>query len=118
MAACGLPMVDLARDNNLYDGLEDVSLLVISTPQHLAEAMLYPPCNSTARERRSLLGQAVMHKRDTQTELDASLAAFCDILSKKTTDRSVFGEAIPLRPDSSMTLKQRLARAFIAFHGF
>ncbi|MFT9088754.1 MAG: hypothetical protein ABF436_09165 [Acetobacter okinawensis] len=118
MAACGLPMVDLARDNNLYDGLEDVSLLGLSTPKHLAEALLHLLDNSIERERRSLLGQTIMHKRDTQTELDASLAAFCDILSGKTANSCSFDATIPLRPTDNMTLKQRLVRAFIAFHGF
>ena len=118
MAACGLPMVDLARDNNCYDGLADISLLGVATPQYLAKAILHLLDASADRERRSLLGQTVMRTRDTQTELDAGLAAFHAILSGEAADCCMSGNHTSLCPDNALTLKQRLARAFIAFHGF
>lgn len=118
MAACGLPMVDLAKDNNCYDGLEDISLLAVSTPSHLAQALLSLLDNPVEQERRSFMGQKAMQARDTRTELDASLAAFHAILDGKGVGSHAPMNTILSQPERNLTLKQRLVRAFIAFHGF
>lgn len=64
MMAAGLPVVDLHRENNLFDHVDSAALLAESTPESVAHAVLSLLRDASERSSRSQAGLALMHDRD------------------------------------------------------
>lgn len=64
MMAAGLPVVELHRDNTLYDFPDDAALLCKQTPEALAEGILALLAAPDRRARMSAAGVAFMKSRD------------------------------------------------------
>ncbi|CAN5188444.1 hypothetical protein BH09MYX1_BH09MYX1_25760 [soil metagenome] len=70
MMAAGLPVVDIHRENNLYDMPEDAVLLAEPTPESIASALLEILRNPTAQRARGRAGIDFMRDRDLQHGFD------------------------------------------------
>lgn len=70
MMACGLPVVDIFAENNLYDFPSDAVLLADPSPDALAAALLKIVDTPDLQERMSAAGKAYMRTRPIQLELD------------------------------------------------
>ena len=70
MMACGLPVVDIFAENNLYDFPNDAALLADPSPDALAAALLKIVDTPKLQEQMSAAGKAFMRTRPIQLELD------------------------------------------------
>jgi glycosyltransferase involved in cell wall biosynthesis len=70
MMASGLPVVDLWRENTLYDFPEDAICLAGQTPEDLALAVLHLLNNHVLRKEMRRAGLAYMQNRTEQMESD------------------------------------------------
>lgn len=70
MMACGLPVVDIFAENNLYDFPNDAVLLADPSPDALAKALLKIVDTPELQEHMSAAGKAYMCTRPIQLELD------------------------------------------------
>ncbi|WP_248922268.1 hypothetical protein [Olsenella intestinalis] len=77
MMASGLPVVDIYRENNLYDFSDDTALLAMPRPDALASAVVSLLDNASARAARSSAGIALMSGRPA----DGEGGQFADSLS-------------------------------------
>lgn len=64
MMAAGLPVVDVHRENNLFDHSDEATLLAEPTPESLAHAILGLLRDADEREARSRAGLEFMADRD------------------------------------------------------
>jgi len=90
MMACGLPVVDLYRENNLFDMPEQGVLLADSQPEAIASALRVVLENDEMREQMSEFGPQFMAKRDLNHGYEQFVAATELLLE----DRFV-GEPLP-----------------------
>ena len=68
MMACGLPVVDLHMENNLYDLPSDATSLAYPDPASMAEAILGLFADDNKRQRMSEAGFAFMAERTIERE--------------------------------------------------
>ncbi len=80
MMACGLPVVDLYRSNNLYDLPDSGCLLAHQTPESIAEALLLALRDFELRDALSVGGVEFMRARTFRKEADDFAAAVKDVL--------------------------------------
>ena len=78
MMACGLPVVDIYRENNLYDYPDGAITLAEQTPQSIAEALAGLLDDPQARARRGANSQTFMRDRSQQNEG----AQFADLVAR------------------------------------
>lgn len=69
MMATGLPVIDLYRQNNLFDLPNDATLLAVPTPDALASAILYLVNHDDEVSRRSQAAVDYMASRNIDVEL-------------------------------------------------
>lgn len=70
MMAAGLPVVDVYRENNLYDFDDNSILLARSSPEGIASAILEVSCNSTKQEVMRTHGAKIMSARPIDREME------------------------------------------------
>ena len=80
MMACGLPSVDLFRENNLFDVPAGGVLLAHQTQESIAEALLHLLNNPAELVRRSEFGIDFMHTRSQDKEVETFLQAIDEML--------------------------------------
>lgn len=68
MMSAGLPVVELYRENNLYDFPEEAVLLAANTPEAFADAVCKIVDNPALQERMSLAGMEFMKDRPIEKE--------------------------------------------------
>lgn len=90
MMACGLPVVDLHRENNLFDMPEEGVLLADSQPESIAAALRMLLEDDALRQQMSTFGPQFMATRDLTHGYEQFVAATERLL----TDRFV-GEPLP-----------------------
>ena len=83
MMAAGLPVVDLYRENNLYDIPEDGVLLAESTPEGLATALIQIIDNPKLQKKMAEAGIKYMKNYPLEKGFDIFYEAVCDILEEK-----------------------------------
>ena len=83
MMAAGLPVVELWRENNLYDFPPEAVSLSDQTPESLAEAILQLLNSSEERDRMSRAGVAYMASHTLQSETDAFANIMFSLQSKR-----------------------------------
>ena len=86
MMAAGLPVVDLYRENNLYDIPEDGVLLAESTPEGLATAIIKVLDDKTLQKKMSEEGSKFMKDYPLERGFEDFYKAVCDILNDKKLD--------------------------------
>lgn len=86
MIAAGLPVVDIYRENNLYDLPPQAVSLAHYTPQAIAQAILDILCHPAKRKEMSEAGQAYMRERT----IEEGCRQFLDAVGK-ITDQSGTG---------------------------
>lgn len=84
MMAAGLPVVDLYRDNNLYDMPEGGVLLARQTPEELARAILLILEDDDRFRRMSAFGPQFMADRTLEHGYRQTVLAFEEILQGRT----------------------------------
>ena len=84
MMAAGLPVVDLYRENNLYDIPEDGVLLAESTPEAIATAIIKILDDKKLQEKMSKYGEKFMKDYPLERGFEDFLKAVNDILDDKT----------------------------------
>ncbi|MGK3126094.1 glycosyltransferase family 4 protein [Candidatus Pantoea formicae] len=89
MMAAGLPVVELWRDNNLYDLPDDAVLLANQTPESLAEAIIKVITDKNLAENMSSAGQKFMMNRDLKVETEQFYNALSNIISDKQYDENL-----------------------------
>jgi len=85
MMAAGLPVVELYRENNLYDLPEDSCLLAESTPEAIATAIIKILESESLQKKMSKAGIAYMKDYPIERGFDE----FADIINKYMNDRGV-----------------------------
>jgi glycosyltransferase involved in cell wall biosynthesis len=81
MMAAGLPVVELWRENNLYDLPEDAVSLSRPDPESIAEAIILLLDNAGLRKRMSFAGVQYMQGRSLLDETGAFVAAVAKIMA-------------------------------------
>lgn len=84
MMAAGLPVVDLHRDNNLYDMPEGGVLLARQTPEEIARAILLILEDDERFRRMSEFGPRFMAERTLEHGYRQAVLAFEEILQGRT----------------------------------
>ena len=84
MMASGLPVVDLFRENNLYDMPDGGILLAEPTPQQLATALLLIIENDKRRESMSAFGVEFMRQRPLEAGYEQFVTAVDELLTGQT----------------------------------
>ncbi len=67
MMGCGLPVVDVYRDNNLFDMPDDAVLLAEPNSEAIASALMYILSNEDVAKKMSIAGISFMENKDNQT---------------------------------------------------
>ena len=80
MMAAGLPVVELYRENNLYDLPDEGVLLAEPTPESIASAIIYLIDNPTECEKMSAFGQKYMKDYPLEKGFGQFLNAVKDML--------------------------------------
>lgn len=83
MMAAGLPVVDIYRDNNLYDTPDEGILLADQTPEALAAAMAYLLDNKSIRKDMSQYAVNFMKKNSLEDGFSQFVSNVENILSGK-----------------------------------
>ena len=78
MMAAGLPVVELYRDNNLYDFPSDGVLLADSTPEALATALLKIINDKNLQKEMSIAGNKYMKNYPLEKGFEEFINAFND----------------------------------------
>ena len=86
MMASGLPVVELYRDNNLYDFPNDGVLLADSTPEALATALLKILNDKKMQEEMSNSGSSYMKNYPLEKGYEEFLNAFDDFYNNRNTN--------------------------------
>lgn len=81
MMAAGLPVVDVYRENNLYDFPDGTALLASARPDALASAVVELLDDAGARAERSAAGARLMSDRPANTEGNQFAHALCRLLA-------------------------------------
>jgi glycosyltransferase involved in cell wall biosynthesis len=93
MMAAGLPVVDIWRENNLYDFPEDGVLLGDPTPEALAKTLHALLLDPERRRRMAAFGPTFMHDRSMAVEY----AQFLDAVDRLFDD--TFARDLPAPPE-------------------
>lgn len=83
MMAAGLPVVDLYRENNLYDLPNQATTLARPNPHALATTILELLANPACRNQMSQSGVDFMHERPLEKGYQQFLSALNDIFAKR-----------------------------------
>lgn len=83
MMAAGLPVVDVHRENNLYDMPESAVLLADARPEDIAQAIMDLLNNEARREAMSAAGLAFMRERPLEAGFEQFVRAIETILAGK-----------------------------------
>lgn len=86
MMAAGLPVVDLYRENNLYDVPEDGVLLAESTPEGLATAIIKILDDEKLQKKMSQAGRDYMKDYPLERGYEDFYKAVCSVLDGKTVN--------------------------------
>jgi len=103
MMAAGLPVVELYRDNNLYDLPDSATLLAVPNPISVAQAILELLDNSARRTQMSQAGVDFMRERPLELGYQQFITALDAILTGDT-----------LVQESPQKLYQQATAAFAA----
>lgn len=98
MMAAGLPVVDIYRENTLYDLPEDAVLLAEPTPESIAHALLQVLRDPAAQRARSTAGLAFMRDRDLARGFEQFTAFVERLLAGPATNAAPLPERIYTRP--------------------
>lgn len=82
MMACGLPVVDIFRENNLYCMPDNAVLLAEPTPESIAGAIISIIKDSEKHKKMSLAGQKFMQYRNLEFGYSQFIEAVENILEK------------------------------------
>lgn len=112
MMSAGLPVVEVWRENNLYDFNEDAMLLCKQTPESIAAGIMKILKEEAVADKMSRAGQAFMNGRTLETETEEFCQAFTAVMndirpSEQLITRSYMKpafEATLTRPDIANTL--------------
>lgn len=89
MMSSGLPVVELFRENNLYDMPDDCVQLCDQTPEALAQGMLHLMNNSDLLERKSNACIKYMKNRTEDTETEQSTEIINKIIEDKDIEQII-----------------------------
>lgn len=81
MMAAGLPVVDIHRENNLYDMPESAVLLADARPEDIAQAIMDLLADQPRREAMSVAGLSFMRERPLQAGFEQFVRAVETILA-------------------------------------
>lgn len=81
MMACGLPVVDIHRENNIYDMPDEAVLLAHQTPEAIAAAVIHLLKNEADRARRSAAGIEYMRTRTIESGFATMLESMETLLA-------------------------------------
>ncbi|MCA9278117.1 MAG: glycosyltransferase family 4 protein [Phycisphaeraceae bacterium] len=84
MMAAGLPVVDMHRDNNLYDIPEQGALLTPTKPEAIARGILTLLDDPDRRERMGAFGQQFMKNHNLSVGFEQFVRAVEDLLAGRT----------------------------------
>jgi hypothetical protein len=76
MMAAGLPVVDLYRQNNIFDMPDSAALLAFQEPEAIAAAVCCLLSDEKRAGEMSLAGPAFMQGRESATEIEQFVSAF------------------------------------------
>lgn len=116
MMSAGLPVVDIYRENNLYDFTDDSILLVPPSPDALASAILEISSNPARQEDMRAAGTKVMSERPIEGETDQFAEHVVRVLSEETgaapsvIKRSYHGERTETLPHVSQCYRAMIHR--------
>ena len=112
MMNAGLPVVEVWRENNLYDFNEEAMLLCKQTPESIAAGIMKILNDADLSDRMSSAGQKFMGGRTLETETEGFYQAFNNVMNgqqptaediSRSYSKSAF-EAPLARPDIANTL--------------
>lgn len=98
MMACGLPVIEIYRENNLYDFPQDAVRLCESTPEALATGILQVLSNSSLGERMGQAGIEFMADRPLQQGFDQFLGAVNRLLQGESFEELTLQPLYQLPP--------------------
>lgn len=113
MMNAGLPVVEVWRENNLYDFSEEAMLLCKQTPESLADGIMKILSDPELSDKMGKAAQKFMNGRTLEAEVEGFYAAFNHALNGKAPPsdtitrsyhRPIF-EAKVIRPDIANALK-------------
>ena len=107
MMATGLPVIELFRENNLYDFPEDAILLSGTTPEAVATAMEKLSVDDSLCKTAREAGLAFMADRPIEKELEQFVFAVDQLLASDTVGSAVLTEANP-QTATSFTKPERI----------
>ncbi len=84
MMACGLPVVEIYRENNLYDFSQEAARLCDSTPESIAAGILEVLSDDALADRMEQAGLQFMSERPLEKGFKQFLAAVDHLLEGKT----------------------------------
>ena len=89
MMASGLPVVELYRENNLYDMPDDCVMLSESTPEALATTIISLYEDDTRRENLSKNSINYMQNYPLEKGYDQFISAFNYLLNNNSSDKKI-----------------------------
>ncbi|TCV98284.1 glycosyltransferase family 4 protein [Biostraticola tofi] len=98
MMAAGLPVVEIWRENNLYDFPPEAVLLANQTPESLAEAMIKVLADEDLNDKMSNFGAAYMLDRDLAIETQQFYDSINKIISGESTPTHDISRMYNIRP--------------------
>lgn len=112
MMNAGLPVVEVWRENNLYDFSEDAMLLCKQTPESIAAGIMKILNDADLAASMSSAGQKFMNGRTLETETEGFYKAFNCVMNEQAYTAAVISrsynkppfEAPLARPDIANTL--------------
>jgi len=126
MMSAGLPVVEVWRENNLYDFSEEAMLLCKQTPESIAAGIIKIINDQQLSQKMSSAGQLFMEGRTLETETTQFNEAFNAIMSGdlplprknlRSYNKCAFESSV-VRPDiaRSLAFSQRSLLKRIALH--
>lgn len=106
MMACGMPVVDLYRENNLYDMPDDSVLLAEQTPESIAEALISILQNPQQYKAMSEAGQKFMAHRDLKKGDREFIEATASLLNNTISPVQKYEKAYKKGPFISQVVMQ------------
>ncbi|MCT8351853.1 rhamnosyltransferase WsaF family glycosyltransferase [Photorhabdus kayaii] len=83
MMNAGLPVIEVWRENNLYDFSEDAMLLCKQTPESIAAGVMKVLNDQELSDKMSKAGQAFMNGRSLEAETEGFYAAFNAVMNEQ-----------------------------------
>lgn len=122
MMACGLPVVELYRENNLYDMPDSAVLLAESNPEALATAILKILDNSKLQADMSKAGLKYMENKDLTYGFEQFTDAVMDMFETNydvgsTIKRSYNKEMIVASDEAKINSINEIPAFYVSNHG-